>query len=452
MVTSTYTLPTIERLNKTSVIKRFLRESGLGFYGTATGGGTTSIVDTVRMANGGLNDDFAEGWAYILKDAGGSAAAPEGEIQPLSAFVASTGTATIGTVTAAVATGDEYAIFTVIHPQEVLDHLTELLTSEIYIPCWTVLTNIPDGDMEQSNTTDWANSNATLAKATAEPAMSGARYLSVTAGAANAYATPAANISVLPNKKYHLSALVRTDAATSATLSAYDITNSASIDSVTYAGTGTQRLWMEFTTPAGCYNIKPRLTTVTDTKITYWDDVVLYGLDDVELPGPWWAKDSDQIKGVFQMRPFSTGTNTWDATLRGERDTRWDFRDDSFGRGQLTFVSRYGTANSWPVYVKGTRNETAFSNNNSDYKHLDPNLINAGLCFKAFSALSSYRNAGSTNMEWIRERRAFWEGEWKRLRRDHALRLEGETTSIAPMVPFYRNRDRGSWYEDRRVR
>ena len=77
--------------------------------GTATGGTTTTIVDT-----GGLyqpDDHWNGAYAYILTDAGGASAAPEGQERPVSDFVQSSGTATVlAAFTAAVAVGDTYEL------------------------------------------------------------------------------------------------------------------------------------------------------------------------------------------------------------------------------------------------------------------------------------------------------------------------------------------------------
>jgi hypothetical protein len=73
---------------------------------TATGGGTTSIIDTT-LSDTYQDDHFINYQAFIRRDAAGAGAAPQGEIQRVSAYVASTRTLTTGTFTAAIAVGDE---------------------------------------------------------------------------------------------------------------------------------------------------------------------------------------------------------------------------------------------------------------------------------------------------------------------------------------------------------
>ena len=84
-------------------------ELGIVSEGVATGGGTTTIVDTTYLTQ---PDDFwNKGTAWILYDAGGSSALPEGQYATVTNFDNTSNTATIGTITA-VAASDRYAIAT----------------------------------------------------------------------------------------------------------------------------------------------------------------------------------------------------------------------------------------------------------------------------------------------------------------------------------------------------
>lgn len=74
----------------------------------ATGGSTTTIIDTT--ATDGSDDDLTDGAVFIVRDAAGASAAPEGQFGRVSAFVAATGTITLDTaLTSAVGAGDTYA-------------------------------------------------------------------------------------------------------------------------------------------------------------------------------------------------------------------------------------------------------------------------------------------------------------------------------------------------------
>jgi hypothetical protein len=77
--------------------------------GVATGGGTTTIVDTVERLE--ADDYWVRGTAWVLRDAGGAHAAPEGEASVITDFVQSSATLTLrDTLTGSVAAGDKYAL------------------------------------------------------------------------------------------------------------------------------------------------------------------------------------------------------------------------------------------------------------------------------------------------------------------------------------------------------
>ena len=84
---------------------------------TATGGSTTTIIDTKRTES---VDAFNGGTAFIITDAGGASAAPEGEWSRITDWNATSKTATIDAVTAAVASGDTYGFATGAFPLDVL--------------------------------------------------------------------------------------------------------------------------------------------------------------------------------------------------------------------------------------------------------------------------------------------------------------------------------------------
>jgi hypothetical protein len=77
--------------------------------GTATGGSTTTLIDTVELTQA---DDFWNlGTVWVTYDAAGAGAAPQGEYSVISDFTASSDTVALrSTLTAAIAVNDRYAI------------------------------------------------------------------------------------------------------------------------------------------------------------------------------------------------------------------------------------------------------------------------------------------------------------------------------------------------------
>lgn len=90
-------------------LARALGSPGAFAEGVATGGSATTIIDTVERTE--TDDRWLNGTAWILYDAAGAGASPQGKYSLVSDFVQSTSTITLrDTVTDAVASGDRYAV------------------------------------------------------------------------------------------------------------------------------------------------------------------------------------------------------------------------------------------------------------------------------------------------------------------------------------------------------
>ncbi len=368
LVTAAPSYPSSERLNRRSILTRFGRETGLMQSGTVTAGDTTYLTDTTRLQSLQYSpDEWVGGFARIAYDAGGSAAAPEGETRAITSGEPGAGKVYVSpSFTAAPASGDIYQLWRRPHPQDVLDHLDTILTQETWLPCWQILTEVPDGDMEQSGTTDWTASNATVTKVTSEPAMNGSRWLSVATTSSSGHAK-SATLRVVGGKTYYLSALSRCGATgTTAELTLYDETNSAVIETITHSQLANVRPWKRIRVPSTCTSVTIRIGSSENSKTTYWDDVVFYGLEDYTISLPWWVKNPNQLKGVFRLRPEAVTDNILSSSMRGEPDNRWDLQDSAFGMTRMQLVGRRGYMDE-PLFILGSRNETAFSDDNTDY-------------------------------------------------------------------------------------
>lgn len=88
---------------------RVAREVGIVEEGTATGGSTTTILDTNNRTE--VDDYWNSGTAWIIYDAGGAGAAPQGQYSVISDFAYTGGVVTLrSTLTAAVVASDRYAV------------------------------------------------------------------------------------------------------------------------------------------------------------------------------------------------------------------------------------------------------------------------------------------------------------------------------------------------------
>ena len=426
----------LETVTRGALIKRLFRETGLGTYGSATSGSTTTIVDTGKLKSTQYNDqEWVGGWARISKDAGGAAAAPETEVRPITTYDPETGTITVNPAfSAAVAASDEYELWANPNPSEAMDVLDDILTEDVYVPAWEILTELPDGNMEQDNTTSWSDTNATGAKATTNP-MEGVRYLTVTdSGSAGGY-SQSVTMNVEAGKEYYISGAIRCeDASTSATLLAYDITNSADITSKTVSPLYMGRVWFMFTAPSGCKAIAIQLTTVEASKVTDWDSICLYPMGAREITLPWWVKEREQVRGVFNLTANEITTSLLESTLRGYLDPRWDVQDSSHGNNRLKLVGTNGAVMSSPLYIYGIRNALAYANDNSDGKFVPEYLLLSKLAHRVYVGLAKRPGNSSNTKRQYEIDAAFWDLEQKKASAAHADRLEIIMGSPEPMV------------------
>lgn len=128
---------------------RTARELGAVMEGTATGGTATTIIDTVNLTQ--AEHYWKGGTAWILYDAGGAGASPQGRYGSVTAFDSVTYTLTITSVTTAVAAGDRYAVAKSIYPLGALISAVNRALSEIRIP--VVDTTTVDTAVNQSEYT-----------------------------------------------------------------------------------------------------------------------------------------------------------------------------------------------------------------------------------------------------------------------------------------------------------
>jgi hypothetical protein len=432
-----------EAVTRNQVLERFLRETGLGTYGIATGGSTTTVIDTAALLSSQLSNDIMPGaWARIGLDAAGAGAAPEGETQPVSAYVATTGTVTNAAFTTAVAVGDHYQFWRYLHPKMVLDTLDSILADACYQPAWTFLTNVPDGDMESvTAAASWtAGANAAITKQTGDPAMWGKRYLRVVNTAANANAYQ--RFTLAPGRQYHFSVLGRNDqtidAASTPQLIIYDRTNSAVLSTTTGNVNGADvRLWSDFSTPSTCYEVEARLSATGASARTHWDEAVFFSYDDRDIPLPSWVREKAQVKGLFRTTWDSVGTNLYASMPQMQHDARrFDIMDGRTTDGRLWAVSHYGALDS-PVLMFGTRPEIAFTSDTQDTRRIDANWLNAALCCRVFGQLLNGPSAGPLDTDWIQKQYTRWEKEYAIQKRSQEQRLADVIRSAQPMMQFY---------------
>ena len=108
-----------------NLIRDAYQELGQLQVAKATGGSTSTIVDT-KLVHTGKDDDWKDGAVIVLEDAAGASAAPEGEFSRVSAYVDSTGTLTIDPLSVAVSSGDVYGLVSAYFPLKQMVELANL--------------------------------------------------------------------------------------------------------------------------------------------------------------------------------------------------------------------------------------------------------------------------------------------------------------------------------------
>ena len=88
-----------------SILKASLQKLGQLQVNAATGGSTTTVVDSNL---GGAENDFVGGSLIILRDAGGVSSAPEGEFSEITGYSGGTGTFAINALTTGPVATDIY--------------------------------------------------------------------------------------------------------------------------------------------------------------------------------------------------------------------------------------------------------------------------------------------------------------------------------------------------------
>ena len=432
MITAVETTESLSRITRGDILKRILLETQSGYAATvATTASSTGEIEDDRLY---IEHDLGQAFVRISEASG---SAPEGEIRRIASHLGAEGRAlVVPDFTEVVSSADVYQIFRLMHPQDILDMLDFILTDDLYLPCWTILSDVPDYDMEQSHITDWDfGSGATVAKASASPYMEGSRYLTVTdSGSGGGYAQ-SQTMGVVPGQSYHLSALLRcNDGSTTGKLVAWDETNNAEITSVQASIRNNGRLVIpSFETPATCNAISIRLTTVEASKVTNWDEVCSYGYGSEGISAPWWMKNEDQLKGVFSLSPREYQANVWDATLQGSQNMAYDIQRTAFGSGQLKFTSRQAHV-VYPLFIFGSRNETAFSSDTEE-KLMDATFVHTLLMARVWRSLKAF-GAGGLDRDWAEKEAQEWARKEHHQLYAQAVRLQKQLLAASPDGEF----------------
>ena len=266
-------------------------------YGTATAGASGTLTCATHpfitaLATADANE-FVGDQIYIHTGVG------LGQARQITAYAPTTGVFTVSPAWATNPTStSEFSIFKRGLARDWLrDRINEALVKLRYLTI-APLTLVTDGDMETSGVGSWTASNATLTKVTgASTLLRQTQSLRVLNSGAGGYGSTVP-ILCRSSQEWYVQVDVRADVGT-ARLSAYDVTNSATITSETYAYRGWGRIAFTFTTPATCESINFILSGSGAADDTYWDNLIAYptGITEIQLPS--WITRPGQVHKVL---------------------------------------------------------------------------------------------------------------------------------------------------------
>jgi hypothetical protein len=410
-----------DRVTRAEIIARWLRTSGLGITGTATNGDDTSIIDTVRLRSGRYDPEDYEGAWVRISVTDGNNAAPAGEIRPIERFLPSEGRFEVSPrFSAPVATGHTYQVFRYPDPQEVLDHLDDVLTNTGKFPHIAFATDLPDGDMEAANMDSWTLSLSMDPTSTEKRKTSvdrlpftGKRYLATNlAGGETSGFVESAIMGVNPGMTLHCSSLVQTNnhPGAVAKLVIWDQTNEVELDSAQVTqqiSMARLRIQHQTIIPGQTRAVTVRLVneqTLGQVGPVRFDEVVFYALGSRDIYLPSWVRRPNQVIRIYRHVDSggyekSVGNVLVPDTMFGYDTPDWVPQDEAFGNGYTKLVS-HTTVTSEPLFIIGLRHEESFVDD-LEVKNINIEYVLAKLMTQVYDALANIPNAGSYNIAQI---------------------------------------------------
>ena len=333
-----------------------LRENGTATSGAAAG--ATLVAASWPFLNAASNANSNKYLGDEQKVTSGTTNL--GALRGIITYAPSTGTFTPSSAWPAQITTETFDIYKRgVRYADIQAAINHALRERRYEAIWP-LTLVTDGDFETSGTSAWGTAvNAALTKvATAGNLLRGAQAGRVLNSSANGY-LPSAAMTVVPGDTYYLEAKVRAAVGT-ATLIAYDNTNSATIDSEDWANLGWGKISFTFSLPSTCESLVIRLRGTGASDDCYWDDVILRrdGAREVSLPD--WVVDPGQVLDVYRGSGFSTGNDGFDEDLYSIK--RYSVLPDAGNPLALYKIQTHSLVNG-PLWIRARK---AFSELSAD--------------------------------------------------------------------------------------
>lgn len=319
---------------------------GLSIVRTATGGAVGSVTDSSLALSGASADRFDHHWLKIATTTDGLA--PQGEVRQVTegGFTPASGALAVpSNFSVAPGSGDTFEVHEFFDPPT-LDGISNKLTRNLFIPTIFPLSahivTADDNDMEGSGTTSFDATNSTMAKNTAT-IFGGNRSLAVTATAAGGYAVPDTNFQIpAPARQFYTAVSIAVTDGDEGQLILIDVTNSnAEIESSAEVTlTAWHELIIPWTAPSGCRQMQPRLVSVNNTDVTYWEDYQTWVSGRHIYALPSWITSKQQVTDV---RAFPTGStiadDDYETNYGASYALPWKFEREDWFAGSRIYIS-----------------------------------------------------------------------------------------------------------------
>jgi hypothetical protein len=445
-ITADYTgvLPQWMQTTQPMITTSFLEATGLGWSSyVTTGGSTTVITDVNRLLMPYASDRSWRG-SYVRMTGGTSANL--GAIRQVQGYNQTTGAVTVSpALPAAAAANDTYEMWsTPVFPQTVCNLLDRLVGQYgLGLPTYSVLSEVPDFDMEQSGTSAWTSTNATIAKvpwAASKRGIAGKQAMSVTTTSANGYATCANPIGVKGGTSLILSALFTSDdpsVTVTGFLQLIDATDGSLIDEITTTSKSSVRLMKPIANGSQTSTlVNIRFGQEENGTVGHWDDISLLDAEAMDVPLPYWMGTESAFKEVyFWMPPTSgPGTDEYDPALIGHPAQGWrPFTDMISNGGQLRL--RGNSVAQTLMFVQGVRFESPWGTSITDTKRIDIQWATAALAFGYYRLLKGMTILDTQQSKDLTYQIGVWEDQYK----EHDRRVRSfARTQESPTITWAR--------------
>lgn len=421
------------------ITSAFLNMTGLGWSGSCTSAGiVTTIIDS-GLANAYTSDRTWKGtWIRMT----GGTVANLGQVRQIQSYTPASGTLTFSPALPAItASSDTYELWmTTMEPRVVINMLDRITSNYgLGLQTYSLLSEVPDGDMEQSGTTAYAAVNATIAKVTdyLKPGINGKRALEVTTTTAGGYAELAAPLRVTLSSSLFLSAMF-TPSNPSVTNTGFikivDAISGATLQTLTTTSKTTTRLWQNFGYGnADTTLIQLRVGSEENSVTGRWDDLVIMDSQSLVQPLPYWMGTDSAFKEAFIWRPVSSGSgqNEYDPSLVGVKAVGWRPKGDHFSGGGRMYIE----GNNFPgnmMFVSGVRFEEAWASL-TETKRIDLQWAAAALAVQYYTRLRGQFAGSKEKSEDLTGYLSYWEREFKK--HDYRV-MSAARTNASPVATW----------------